>query len=161
MPALKCKDNEYLVPAHCRKKPNRRSERRQTTPPSRKDWYLSETESGEIREIIRELEPQVRYQEDPTGERTAVELGPLVSPELIIDDDTQLIRESRFFLPFFFGYATTRFMDPKIRKETPDPNTRYEALKNKFSVKHNTSAIPLVYKYVVLRTCLHLYGKDH
>lgn len=154
-----CKDNEYFVPGHCRKKPQRRlGERKSST--HKKEWYLSKFESKAIQNIIKELESKVKYSEDPAGENTAVELGPLINPELIIDDDSQLIRESRFFLPFFFGYATLRFMNPKKRREVPDPDARYEFLKNKFQKKHNTSAIPLVYKYVILRTCLHLYGSS-
>lgn len=149
-----CAANEYLVPAHCRRKPQKRPRSK------RLNVHLSKSESEEIKHILEELEPKVRYSEDPGGEKTAVELGPLINPELIIDDDTQLIRESRFFLPFFFGYATPRFMDPKRRHKTPDANARYDALKSKFQKKHNTSAIPLVYKYVILRTCLQLYSKS-
>lgn len=85
------------------------------------------------------------------------ELGPLVeAPHLIIDSDTVNIREARFILPAFVLHAIPRLFSPKYRHLAIDE--RYEAIKKKFTDRFQLMMpVPLVYKYVVLKTCLDAY----
>lgn len=147
---VKCQQGQYLVKEHCR---YRAEEDKQRKPRMR----LSKREVQEIKEVMARVRPEVT----PSDEKLplTVEHNLEMVPSIVTDTDAHNVREARFILPFFFPHALRRLMDPKRRQKDPSIDVRYDKIKDRFMKRHGVVSVPLVYKYVLLKTCLDVYGR--
>lgn len=154
-----CLSDHYLVKEHCRYRAAASAvaeETRGSEQPTKPKVRLSKKEIKEIKDLLTRLRPEVTPSDDLLP--LAVDKGVEMVPSIVVDTDAHNIREARFILPFFFPHALRRLMDPKRRQKESSIDIRYERIKEKFMKRQSVVSIPLVYKYVLLKTCLDVYG---
>lgn len=149
-----CPRGYVRIPSHCRKKS--RSGRRRVV-------ENNENNKDEIRllkQAIAETEALLKPAE--SGVKTLRDLG-YESGEQILKEDPRvplgaiIAYYNKFYrmanvVPAFFSFAHERMISPRYKRRFPDPNQRYEYIKDRFALKK--IEIPIAYKLAVLKATL-------
>ena len=138
-----CQTKEIYVPGYCRKASSNR------TQDSRR---LTLKEKQDLKDLMTKLKPDVQLVKTPTPTITGKTIHR--APHRIIDTLTHDLRISYFVMPWFHSGAVARMLDVKYRHKYPDPQKRYEVIETEFCKMKKIKELPLLYEYVVLKTCL-------
>jgi hypothetical protein len=146
-----CPSGYVRIPSYCRKKNRSPTRRRHNN--TDKEIQLLQTAIAKTETHLKPKESSVRTIQDLgyTSAEQIVNEDPRVALSAVLGYYNQFYQMANT-IPFFFSFAHERMISPRYKKRFPNPNQRYEYIKDRFSLKK--IEIPIAYKLAVLKATL-------